>query len=113
MKSILLTTAFLFAFSAPTLAEDAGPSAAVMDQIVMSEKLIAAGTARNDAVLILAGIKLRDDLGGDMGTLSEAPTAKEAAFAAARAAATGDDALLAMIDDVEAEGSRRMKICSS
>jgi hypothetical protein len=113
MKSFLLTAAFLTAFAAPALAEDAGPNAAVMDQIVMSEKLIAAGTARKDAVLILAGIKLRDDLGGDMGTLPAETTSKEAAFTAARAAATGDDALLGMIDDIEAEGSRRMKICSS
>ncbi|WP_323007438.1 hypothetical protein [Pseudorhodobacter sp.] len=113
MKSLLLSAALLAAISAPTLAQDAGPTAAVMDQIVMSERLIAAGTARNDAVLILAGIKLRDDLGGDMGTLPAETTGKDAAFTAARTAATGDDALLGMIDDIEAEGSRRMKICST
>ena len=66
-----------------------------------------------DLELILAGIKLRDDLGGDMGTLPAETTGKDAAFTAARTAATGDDALLGMIDDIEAEGSRRMKICST
>ncbi|WP_127045837.1 hypothetical protein [Pseudorhodobacter sp. E13] len=112
MKSLLLTAAFLTAFAAPTLAEDAGPTIAQLDNIVMSERLIAAGTARKDAVLILAGIKLRNDLAADMGTVADAPTSKEDAYAAARAAAAGDDALLGMIDDMEAEGSRRMPICT-
>jgi hypothetical protein len=113
MKSFLLTAALITAIAAPALAQDTGPSAAVLDQIVISEKLIAAGTARNDAVLILAGIKLRSGLGDDMGTLPAETISKEAAFAAARTAATGDDAMLGMIDDVEAEGSRRMPICST
>jgi hypothetical protein len=113
MKSFLLTAALMTAIAAPALAQDAGPSTAVLDQIVMSEKLIAAGTARNDAILILAGIKLRSGLGDDMGTLPAETVSKETAFAAARTAATGDEVLLGMIDDVEAEGSRRMPICST
>lgn len=113
MKSILLAAAFVTAIAAPGQAQDAAPNAAILDQIVLSEKLIAAGTARKDPILILAGIKLRDDLGGDMGTMAAEITSKEAAFAAARDAAAGDEGLIGLIDDTETEGSRRMKICSS
>jgi hypothetical protein len=113
MKTLLIAAAFATTFAAPLIAQDAGPSAAVLDQIVMSEKLIAAGTARQDAILILAGIKLRAELGGDMGAVADQTTSKESAFTAARAAAAGDEMLLGMITDAEAEGSRRMPICTN
>lgn len=113
MKSFLIAAVLATTLTAPLSAQEQGPSTAVLDQIVMSEKLIAAGTARNDAVLILAGIKLRADLGAEMGTPAADATSKEAAFTAARAAAAGDEALLGMIDDAEAEGSRRMPICTN
>lgn len=113
MKSLLLATLVSSFFVLPAVAQDDGPSPAALEQIVLSEQLIAAGTARKDPVLILAAIRLRADLGGDMGTPSEGLTSKEDALAAARAAAGEDEALLAMIADAETEGSRRMPICTN
>lgn len=113
MKAFVFAVALAATLTSPLLAQEAGPTVDVLDQIVMSEKLIAAGTARADAVLILAGIKLRADLGGEMGTVAAEPISKEDALAAARAAAAGDEVMLGMIDDVATEGSRRMPICST
>lgn len=47
-----------------------------------------------------------------MGTIAATETSKDDAFAAARDAAAGDAALLALMDDAAAKGSRRMQICS-
>ncbi|MEF3048321.1 hypothetical protein [Pseudotabrizicola sp. L79] len=113
MKSFFLTATLALATAFPSFAEDAAPTAAVLEQIVLSEQLIAAGIARKDPVLILAAIRLRADLGGDMGTPGGEVTSKEAALAAARDAAGDDAALLALVEDAATEGTRRMQICSN
>ena len=113
MKSFFLTATLALATAFPSFAEDAAPTAAVLEQIVLSEQLIAAGIARKDPVLILAAIRLRADLGGDMGTPGGEVTSKEAALAAARDAAGDDAALLALVEDSATEGTRRMQICSN
>jgi hypothetical protein len=112
VKSVLLATALCLA-TFPAVAQNAGPAPEVLDQIVLSDRLIAAGAARSDPILILAGIKLRAGPGDAMGNPSASITPREAAFAAARTAAVDDTAILGLIDDAEAEGSRRMPICCS
>ncbi len=111
LKHLALAGVILFSLAAP-VAADEGPSAAVMEQIVLSEKLIAMGKARNDALLILAAIRLRASLDGENAEPGGQLTSRKDAFAAANTAAANDPALLEIVKDVEASSSRRMPICA-
>ncbi|MEM1375793.1 MAG: hypothetical protein AAGG69_00245 [Pseudomonadota bacterium] len=100
-------------FTTQALAEDPAPTPAVLQQIVMSEQLITLGKERGDAILILAGIRLRANLDeGALPTVDATLTDRDAAFAAATEAASSDPALVEIVKDVEAAGSRRMRICT-
>ncbi|MEM1317541.1 MAG: hypothetical protein AAGF29_04690 [Pseudomonadota bacterium] len=94
----------------------AKPTPAQMEQIAMSEQLIALGKARKDAILVLAGIKLRSQLDGETAAVPTEMTSRDDAFAAAMEAAKGNDVLTGVVEDVQAEGSRdssgRMTICT-
>ena len=70
----------------------------------LSAELYAAGLAAGDPVLLIAAAKLRKPLRfrGE----GEAPLGWEAMLAAAESLATGDAALLGLIADVRAEGSK-------
>lgn len=111
MKNIILAVVLSVLLIAPAAAQEA-PTTAMMDQIVLSEKLIAIGKARNDALLILAAIRLRSTLDGANAEPGAELTSRDDAFAAARQAAASDQALAEIVKDVEAAGSRRMPICA-
>ena len=115
MKHLALTMFLAAATAFPALAaeEEAAPlTPAMMEQVVMSEKLIAIGKERKDAILILAAIRLRSTLDGAAPAAADALTSSEDAFAAAMDAAAADEALQEIVKDVEASGSRRMPICA-
>lgn len=114
MKHLALTMFLVAAAAIPALAadEDAAPTPAMMEQVVMSEKLIAIGKERKDAILILAAIRLRSSLDGAAPAAADSLTSSEDAFAAAMDAAADDEALQEIVKDVEASGSRRMPICA-
>jgi hypothetical protein len=111
MKSIVLAVVLCAVTSVPSLAQDqeALPPAA-MEQVVMSEKLIAMGKARADALLILAAIRIRAALDEASVDIADTLTTRDDALAAAREAAAGQAGILGLIDDLEAEKSRRMCI---
>jgi hypothetical protein len=95
-------------------ADDASPNPSVLEQISMSEKLLALGKERNDAVLILAAIRLRSNLQeAQLPAPANELTSREDAFAAAMEASTGDPALNELVKDIEASQSRRMPICTN
>ena len=62
MKKTLLAGAFTMCVMTGAFAEDAAPIPSVLEKVSMSEKLLALGKEHNDAVLILAAIRLRSDL---------------------------------------------------
>ncbi|MCP4199041.1 MAG: hypothetical protein GY762_17995 [Proteobacteria bacterium] len=83
---------------------------AVMEEVLMSEQLIALGKARGEPLLILAAVRLRSTLGQAEGALGNELTSKDDALTEARKLARGNAALLGLIDDVATQGSRRMCI---
>ncbi|MDF1854100.1 hypothetical protein [Pseudooceanicola sp.] len=98
----------LFAASALPLsaADDPAPSPGLMQQVILSEELIALGKERNDPVLMLAALRLRASLDDSTVAAADAFTDKDALVEAAKAAAAGQDALLIMIEDAATEKSR-------
>lgn len=114
MKKILLAGAFTISLMTLAVAQDAAPTPSVLEQISMSEKLLALGKERKDAVLILAAIRLRSDLqDGPLPAPADEITSREDAFAAAMEASAGDPALNELVKDIEASQSRRMPICTN
>jgi hypothetical protein len=111
MKSIVLAVVLCALTSVPSQAQEEGalPPAA-MEQVVMSEKLIAMGKARADAMLILAAIRIRAALDEPSVDTADTLTTRDEAIAAAREAAAGQAGILSLIDEMEGEQSRRMCI---
>ncbi|WP_108483206.1 hypothetical protein [Oceaniglobus ichthyenteri] len=110
MKTLLAALAIATSFALPIQAQETA-SPAVLDEIAMSEHLIALGQARGEPVLVLAGIRLRATLGGAAAAPGDALTSREDAFALAKELAAGDPSLTDVITDAETETSRRMPIC--
>ncbi|WP_226779852.1 hypothetical protein [Oceaniglobus trochenteri] len=110
MKTLLISSIISLSLLGPAMAQDSA-SPATMDEIAMSEKLIALGQARGEPLLVLAAIRLRATLGGETGAAGDTLTSREDAFALARELAGDDPAMAGIIDDAETEGSRRMPIC--
>lgn len=114
MKQILLSGVLAVCMMTGAFANDASPNPSVLEQISMSEKLLALGKERNDAVLILAAIRLRSDLQeAQLPAPGDEITSREDAFAAAMEASAGDPALNELVKDIEASQSRRMPICTN
>jgi hypothetical protein len=110
MKTFILAGVFTVATAFDGLAQDKDLTPAAMAEIAMSEQLFAIGKARGEPVMMLAAMRMRDTLGMDTAAPAATFTSKEDMLAAAREAAGGDTALLGVIEDVAASGSRRMCI---
>ncbi len=110
MRKLLIGTLMLGALCVSAFAEEDVPSPAALEQVAMSEKLIAMGKERGDAYLILAAIRLRSSLESGMPAVSDTLTSREDAVALALEAAKGNPALVAIVKDVEVSKSRRMCI---
>lgn len=110
MKRFIAITLLILSTTLPLQAGEKDLTPAAMAEISMAEKLFALGQARREPMMILAAIRLRATLGGETSAPGKAFTSQEEAFAAARKIAKGDDAMMSIIDDVEANSSRRMCI---
>lgn len=114
MKKFLLAGALIISVMTVATAEEASPNPSVLEQISMSEKLLALGKERQDAVLILAAIRLRSDLqDAQLPAPADEITSREDAFAAAMEASASNPALNELVKDIEASQSRRMPICTN
>jgi len=103
----LAALALLCATALPLAAqEDPAPGPGTMQQIMLSEDLIALGLARNDPILMLAALRLRATLDEDTIAMATEFTDKASLLDAARAAAAGQDALLGLIEDAATEKGR-------
>jgi hypothetical protein len=113
-KSLILSVGFtcllLMGGLSQAYAESKELPPSVMEEVLMSEQLIAIGKARKEPLLILAAMRLRSTLGQGAGTLGDELTTKDAAITEARKLAKGNAALLGIVDDVATQGSRRMCI---
>jgi hypothetical protein len=130
---LALTTSALVALGGLALAQDktgqnvskdAEVGDSVVEKVATAQKLYAQGNAAEDALLVAAAAKLALSVetkdadrevaqaaieGADTAETGEgvdAPVTAEAMLARAKELAAGDDAMLAMIDDIEAEGGR-------
>lgn len=110
MKTFILAGVFTVATTFAGLAQDNDLTPAAMAEIAMSEHLFAIGKARGEPVMMLAALRMRDTLGMDSAAPAAEFTSKEDMLSAAREAAGSDSALLGVIEDVAASGSRRMCI---
>ncbi|MWB77193.1 hypothetical protein GLS40_04070 [Pseudooceanicola sp. 216_PA32_1] len=86
--------------------DDPAPTPGMMQQVMLSEQLIALGMERDDPVLMLAALRLRASLDNTTVAPAEAFTDKDTLIGAAKAAAAGQDGLLSLIEDAETEKSR-------
>jgi hypothetical protein len=130
---LALTTSALVALGGLAMAQDktgqnvskeASDAASVVETMATAQKLYQAGAAADDALLVAAAgkmmlaVEVKDvereheqaaiegaDTAED-GEGSDAPVSAEAMLAKAKELAAGDDAMLAMIADIEAEGGR-------
>lgn len=106
MKHILAAL-LVTATALPLAAQDEpAPTPGMMQQVMLSEELIALGLARNDPILMLAAMRIRSSLDDDTIAMTTAFTDKEALLDAARAAAAGQDDLLGLIEDAATEKGR-------
>ncbi len=110
MKTFILAGVFTVATAFAAVAQDKDLTPGAMAEIAMSEQLFAIGKARGEPVMMLAALRMRDTLGMDTAAPAAEFTSKDDMLAAAREAAANDPALLGVIEDVAASGSRRMCI---
>lgn len=107
MKTLACAAFAALTLGFPAWADDApAPTPGVLQQVMLSEQLIALGRERNDPVLLLAALRLRASLDDTVTTLPAEFTDKASVIGAARAAAAGQDALLSLVEDAETEKSR-------
>ncbi|OWU83624.1 hypothetical protein ATO6_17325 [Oceanicola sp. 22II-s10i] len=107
MKTLIASTLISAALAAPLAAQDdPAPTPGMMQQVMLSEELIALGMERNDPVLMLAALRLRASLDDTTFAPGAEFTDKDTLVEAARAAAAGQEGLLTMIEDAATEKSR-------
>ncbi|RVT82103.1 hypothetical protein DXV76_16630 [Rhodobacteraceae bacterium CCMM004] len=112
MKPLLAALAFSVPFlAAPAWADQETMTPEIMADIVMAERLIALGEARGEPLLVLAAVRLRATLGGES-AVPDGFTDRETALDIARRLSDGDEALIGIVEDVDADGSRRLPICA-
>lgn len=107
MKTFLTTACLIAATALPLAAQDEpAPSPGFMQQVMLSEDLIALGMERRDPILLLAALRLRATLDDTTVAAGSEFTDKETVLEAAKAAAAGQDALLGLIEDAATEKGR-------
>lgn len=104
-KSAILSC-MLVAVAFPAAAEQAAVSPGAQAQIALSDQLIALGRERKDAILIIAGAHLRDNLTNDpIVALVDLPE-KGALLDEAKSYAAGNDDIIEIVEDIRAGNSR-------
>jgi len=108
LRKITLVACVVTGFGLPAMADDskASMSQGAQEQLTLSDQLIALGRERKDALLIVAGAHLRNNLTndpiGDVGAVPE----KDVLLDEAKTYAAGREDLIGLLDDVEADNSR-------
>ena len=110
MRRLLPATLLTLTLALPAMAEPLTP----VQTAALSARVFAAGVELADPVLMLAAARLRKAInpeavaraaeGGEVGT--DAPLGWQAMAEAAQELANGDEALLGLIDDLRAEGTK-------
>lgn len=100
----------VFLLVSAAVAAPAGAEISALQRAGLSAELFAAGVAAEDSLLVLAAARLRAGLDFQGGEAAQgsvtAPFDAAEMLATARDLAAGDDALLGLIADTEAEGNR-------
>lgn len=108
IRTFALATCMTASLAMPGLAADdsADMSAGAQQQLQLSDQLIALGRERKDALLILAGAHLRNNLTND--ALAEAGSVPDKAdlMQEAKDYAQGRSDLIGIADDIDAASSR-------
>ena len=95
------------AATAPALAqEDKGITPGVTEQIMMAERLVSLGKARNDPMLLIAALRLRNNLSQDAMPPVEKFSSKEEILEAVNGMVEGRDDLKELIKDEASSSSR-------
>jgi hypothetical protein len=104
LRKLALAACITAAFYVPASADELTDGAKA--QLALSDQLISLGRERKDAILILAGAHLRNNLTndpiGDVGTVPE----KDALLDEAKGFAGGREDLIGLADDIKAADSR-------
>lgn len=90
----------------PAAAEEQRITPAASEQVMMAERLAALAEARKDPLLMLAALRMRASLDDTAMPVPQGFSSTEELTARARALAEGDDAMTALLADVEAEAGR-------
>jgi hypothetical protein len=104
LKIALAAACMVTAFGVPAFAQEMSEGAKA--QLALSDQLIAIGRERKDAILVLAGAHLRNNLTNDpIGEVGEVPD-KAALMEEAKGYAAGREDLIGLADDIQAADSR-------
>lgn len=103
---ISVLAGFLMALTAgPGLANDA-PSAGLIEQLALSNKLIALGDARKDPLLLIAAARIQKTLDNQAIAALVADTATRSLLDRARQYAGNRKDLIGLVDDIAAQKSK-------
>lgn len=90
----------------PSAAEEQRITPAASEQVMMAERLAALAEARKDPLLMLAALRMRATLDDTAMPVPQGFSSTEELATRARALTEGDDAMAALLADVEAEAGR-------
>lgn len=103
---LALLAGLLLALNAGSGLADDGPSAAVIEQLALANKLIALGDARKDPLLLIAAARLQKGLDRETIAAPAADTATGAVLERARQYAGARKDLIGLADDIAASRSK-------
>ena len=102
----LLLASVLDIASAEEAKQDSGLTPAVVEQLMVANKLIALGDARKDPLLLIAAAKLQKSLGAEAASSPSQNTATKDVLERARKLAAGRKDMVGIADDVAAAKSK-------
>lgn len=106
LKTSLIAAALTATPFAAVAQDDPAPTPGMMQQVMLSEQLIALGMERNDPVLMLAALRLRSSLDDTVVAPAAEFTDKDTLLEAAQEAATGQEHLGYLLEDAAMEKGR-------
>lgn len=101
----MLASVLLALIAAPSLADDA-PSAGLIEQLELANKLIALGDARKDPLLLIAAARIQKSLDNQAIAAPAADAATRSVLDRARLYAGNRKDLIGLADDVAAQKSK-------
>lgn len=101
----LLFSVLLALTAGPSLAEDT-PSAGLIEQLALANKLIALGDAHKDPLLLIAAARIQKGLDNQAITATAADASIRSVLDRARAYAGNRKDLIGLVDDIAAQKSK-------